>query len=1011
MTRGSQSEPRLTSSFLVDKVADALHSGHLTDPSELSDLCFSLARGIDHAIANKGVLLKAKDLPVLVKQVYKCITDCSLQAAAMTLMISVKNACMIGWFQIEDIVDLLTLAEEIGKNFSNTEDINIEPSYALPSISKIISRFYPRIKMGHILDSLEVKAGYRTIFSDFHILKSMVVPMQNQIGLFVAQMDKMDTSSCIMTPPEANFLLNGQGVQGRINISMDTGPQLPTNITAMLKYGINLFQAVGQFNGNYLIVIAFMHVMSSTSDMPVLQDYAQPVASLDSDSEIIEGPSRVSLNCPISHKRIKTPVKGHLCKHYQCFDYNNFMEMNSRRPSWHCPHCNQSVCHPDIRICQDIAKILQEVAENVVDVIISADGSWMAVLENKDHTEQTDHETQSCQQERPQQCDSDGISYVPAEVADLTMEGNNAGNAMRKSESMNRQHFVDNPPCSSVSENLEHSEVNASDRVNQNGSTQIEEHSFCSPMSHTVHDNLSRTAIPDSQLLPSGSNGVPTAVSNQQNDRRGQSRTRDDKPFERSIQRRQYNTNDESRSPLVDILAKTMVNEDGTVTTNITEQHMPLQECDLPLSNSAAPHVSVGGTSTWAGHVTGGNPQLSCTLAVSPVATDVVSPLLNQQSVHVHNFPVPLSSPQSQLLRPSNLQSWQFGFGSPIVNNECGRFPSMAINVGGTSTSTSTPTQGLTAQGQVPTSFEQRALNSLTPSGTISFNCESTPFMVPNMSGYYAFCGGNDRGQRLLRPLVNSIPVSDMASSSMQNHSFTQNWNVNRNHYISGQAVQQAGSFPAQGLGAHHISSISSFGHQNPHQSRAPCLRMTSAMTQPQNVVHPSIHEQAVQFQQGGVNNTQTQLRAAAPPMAQMSRTAPFVPVQLQPSRTGSSLSHFMASGQFRTANEQRGRVDETTQPVLGGDGSTTVASLDNWQPSGRMRGSLRGDAYAAALRQFMLSSTQSAQVSQTSSGLMTTPHGPLPMQDLVPSSINAQINPLVQTHLRPGGATSWSSS
>lgn len=246
-------------------------------------------------------------------------------------------------------------------------------------------------------------------------------------------------------------------------------------------------------------------------------------------------------------------------------------------------------------------------------------------------------------------------------------------------------------------------------------------------------------------------------------------------------------------------------------------------------------------------------------------------------------------------------------------------------------------------------------------------------------------------------------------------HSFfffkLQNWNVNRNHYISGQAVQQAGSFPAQGLGAHHISSISSFGHQNPPESRAPCLRMTSAMTQPRNIVHPSIHEQAVQFQQGGVNNTQTQLRAAAPPMAQMSRTALFVPVQLQPSRTGSSLSHFMASGRFRTANEQRGRVDETTQPVLCGDGSTTVASVDNWQPSGRMRGSLRGDAYAAALRHFMLSSTQCAQVSQTSSGLMTTPHGPLPMQDLVPSSINAQINPPVQTHLRPGGATSCSSS
>lgn len=29
----------------------------------------------------------------------------------------------------------------------------------------------------------------------------------------------------------------------------DTGPQMPTNVSAMLKYGPNLLQAVGQFNG------------------------------------------------------------------------------------------------------------------------------------------------------------------------------------------------------------------------------------------------------------------------------------------------------------------------------------------------------------------------------------------------------------------------------------------------------------------------------------------------------------------------------------------------------------------------------------------------------------------------------------------------------------------------------------------------------------------------------------------------------------------------------------------
>ena len=32
-------------------------------------------------------------------------------------------------------------------------------------------------------------------------------------------------------------------------LDQDNGPQLPTNVIAMLRYGINLLQVVGQFNG------------------------------------------------------------------------------------------------------------------------------------------------------------------------------------------------------------------------------------------------------------------------------------------------------------------------------------------------------------------------------------------------------------------------------------------------------------------------------------------------------------------------------------------------------------------------------------------------------------------------------------------------------------------------------------------------------------------------------------------------------------------------------------------
>ncbi|XP_028247296.1 E4 SUMO-protein ligase PIAL2-like [Glycine soja] len=80
---------------------------------------------------------------------------------------------------------------------------------------------------------------------------------------------------------------------------MDPGPQVPTNVTGMLKFGTNLLQAVGQFNGRYVVLVAYMSFTPLPED-PVLQDYLQPtVTSVDSDSDIIEGASQISLNCPI----------------------------------------------------------------------------------------------------------------------------------------------------------------------------------------------------------------------------------------------------------------------------------------------------------------------------------------------------------------------------------------------------------------------------------------------------------------------------------------------------------------------------------------------------------------------------------------------------------------------------------------------------------------------------------------------------------------------------------------
>lgn len=389
----------------IDLLAIYSRSGRLNDPLVLPDICIALARGIDHAITNNEIPLKSRALPQLLQQINRWKHDLSVLAPFMLLMMSVKSACRNGWFQNKETDYLLSLANEV-KRFYSTEDRPHESCDALPCISKIMCRFYPKLKIESTLASVEVKPGYGTYVVDFNILRGMVAPEREKIGLIVARIDDMDTSSCIVTPQEVNFLLNGKGVPGRINTAMEHGPLLPTNITAMLKYGVNLLQAVGNFEGHYNIVVAIMSVISSSGN-PQLLDYVQPVvASGDSDVEIIEMSSRTSLNCPISLSRMRTPVKGHLCKHPQCFDYDNFLEINSSRPFWRCPLCNRPVCCPDIRIDQNVVKVLREVGESIVDVIISKDGSWKAVSDNKDSSSQTSGKTQSFQKEGQKQGDS-----------------------------------------------------------------------------------------------------------------------------------------------------------------------------------------------------------------------------------------------------------------------------------------------------------------------------------------------------------------------------------------------------------------------------------------------------------------------------------------------------------------------------------------------------------------------------------------------------------------------------
>lgn len=410
MSTGQSLSPTYVNSFRISAVTCRLvahlHGDANTDNTEFCNLCLSLARGIDYAVANNDIPGRASDLPYLLKQVCQRKNDLTSQAAVMVLMISAKSACSNGWFSEKEKEELHGLSDEMQSSFCSVsiKDIKNKESNSHSTISTIMSRFYPGMKMGEIFAVIETTPGYDSYVTDLHISKRSKMSPGEKIYLFVAQTDNLETSSCIISPQQVNFLLNGEGVDRRTCVHKDPGPQMPTPVTQMLKYGSNLLQVVGQFNGKYIIAIAFMSFVSNPS-FPTIPDYIPPVTALaDPDNDIIEGPSRISLKCPISFSRIKIPVKGHTCKHLQCFDFNNYVNINSRRPQWRCPHCSQSVCFHDIRIDQSMVKVLKEVGEDISYVKISADGSWEAV-ENNEHTEKPNDATPSQQENNIQKVD------------------------------------------------------------------------------------------------------------------------------------------------------------------------------------------------------------------------------------------------------------------------------------------------------------------------------------------------------------------------------------------------------------------------------------------------------------------------------------------------------------------------------------------------------------------------------------------------------------------------------
>lgn len=948
-------------SFLAQRLAHHLRSGDrsVSANDEFYRMCLCLAKEIDFAVSHNEVPSSANDLPPVIKQVYQRRNDGGLQGAIMLVMISVKHACKSGWFHSTDTDQLLLLINEISSSFCGAANTAVEPSNVIQIISHIIPRFFPQMKLGSIIVSLEAKPGYAVLVSDFLFNKSMPVPTAHErIRLFVIRTDNMETSSCIVSPLEVSFMVNGKGVERRTNVSRDSGPQFPSDVSSLLKYGTNLIQVIGNFNGSYIIAIAYVSATPSTNAVPQLQDYVQlSTSELASDAEIIEGPSRISFKCPISHKHIKTPVKGHLCRHLQCFDYHNFIEINSRRPSWRCPHCNQPVCFPDLRIDQNMVKILKEVGEDVSDVLISADGSWNVIDEHRDLAEQTQHGSTTNQKDGLEQTESKMLQNV----VDLTMEGNDDDVAADSTGSEALTGFTNQRCINNINFEAE-----------------------------------DRKPFQDIQLFSAtgrlASNGTSEMVQEQAG---------------------QMGQNIWSRFQSFVASANISV-APSIAATATTAAIVPSARLDTLV------HISESSVDD---------------AVLAPVLTDAVTPAFNRVSFDGRGASQSATASQNLQLRqfvPENLQLQQPQFENSIISNEIGR-RSIPRHV----SRTPIAIQALPAQRpqtQASNAHHQRTRSPVVGPSLMSSNCSSSvashlaSYVTATADGFTAASNEVERvqlspnystfqrksdeverqqqQQQLSRSHFTPLSASDFASSSPQLHTMSQSRDF---QHASNQMLQQVVGLPATSQGGTRIpsdqqraggyrssSGLLSLDHRNSNNQRPPHLRASQVLSRPENLVQQSSQFSSLHGQQpihgvSGLTGASSSTQIARP-------QGP--PVQLQASRTIPSYA-MNASDPRLSMGEQRWNASGAT-PVSMNDTLTDLSLEESWrQNTGRMRGSLTGRAYSAALSQLMVQPTTPSQTRPHITG--PTAAGPEQLQVLITNSINAHGQP--QAQLRTGDA------
>ncbi|MCJ1388728.1 hypothetical protein MMC18_001577 [Xylographa bjoerkii] len=203
-------------------------------------------------------------------------------------------------------------------------------------------------------------------------------------------------------PSNAVFVCNNTSLELRRKAHY--GKDLPVDITSLVKEGHNSLHValirVGPIVVDTDPIFATAVEVIEIGSLSTVKGYIRHVETTmlerirmrlkpaDSDVEVLNGDITIDVVDPYSSSLIKTPARGADCRHYECFDLDNYLETRlgaskgspCQPEQFRCPICNGDTRPQSLFIDQWFCEVLAEIRRldrlDIRSIIIDGAGAW-----------------------------------------------------------------------------------------------------------------------------------------------------------------------------------------------------------------------------------------------------------------------------------------------------------------------------------------------------------------------------------------------------------------------------------------------------------------------------------------------------------------------------------------------------------------------------------------------------------------------------------------------------------